>query len=48
MTHPGRTPRAVRTSFAAEREIELAALVDPAVRVAVARRGARLAGTLVE
>jgi chitin disaccharide deacetylase len=46
MIHPGRTPRAVRTSFGAEREVELAAAVDPAVRLAFRDAGVTLCGVL--
>ncbi len=44
MCHPGHAPTRARTSFAAEREIELAALCDPAMRGALARSGAELCG----
>lgn len=44
MCHPGYPPAHARTSFAAERELELAALCDPAARAAVAAAGAVLAG----
>lgn len=44
MCHPGRAPSQVRTSFGAEREVELAALCDPAARATLARRGAALRG----
>jgi predicted glycoside hydrolase/deacetylase ChbG (UPF0249 family) len=43
MAHPGYAPRHARTSFGAEREVELRALCHPAAREAVARAGARLA-----
>jgi hypothetical protein len=42
MAHPGYAPSHARTTFGAEREIELAALCDPAVRVAIDRGGVRL------
>jgi predicted glycoside hydrolase/deacetylase ChbG (UPF0249 family) len=42
MAHPGYAPRQARTSFGAEREVELRALCHPAAREAVARAGARL------
>lgn len=42
MAHPGFTPRLARTSFAAEREVELAALTSAAAREALAASGARL------
>lgn len=42
MAHPGHAPSHARTSFGAEREVELQALCDPAVRQAVARAGIRL------
>jgi predicted glycoside hydrolase/deacetylase ChbG (UPF0249 family) len=35
MCHPGYAPSRARTRFGAEREVELAALVDPAARAAV-------------
>ena len=44
MCHPGRAPTHVRTSFAAEREVELAALCDPGVRAALAAAGVALRG----
>jgi predicted glycoside hydrolase/deacetylase ChbG (UPF0249 family) len=44
MSHPGFTPTHARTSFAAEREVELSALCDPAARAAIASAGALLAG----
>jgi hypothetical protein len=43
MCHPGHAPSHARTRFGREREVELAALVDPAAREAVARGGAALA-----
>ncbi len=46
MMHPGYAPTHVRTSFGAEREIELAAATDPAVREAFRSAGATLAGAL--
>jgi chitin disaccharide deacetylase len=42
MCHPGYTPSHARTSFGAEREVELAALCDPGARDALARAGATL------
>lgn len=42
MAHPGHAPSQARTSFGAEREIELEALCDPGVRAAVERGGIRL------
>jgi predicted glycoside hydrolase/deacetylase ChbG (UPF0249 family) len=42
MCHPGRTPTHAKTSFGAEREVELAALCDGAVRRALAATTARL------
>lgn len=42
MAHPGHAPSHARTSFGAEREVELAALCDPAARALVARRGITL------
>jgi predicted glycoside hydrolase/deacetylase ChbG (UPF0249 family) len=39
MAHPGHRPSHARTSFAAEREVELAALCDPAAAELVRRRG---------
>ncbi|HEX9290732.1 MAG TPA: ChbG/HpnK family deacetylase, partial [Anaeromyxobacteraceae bacterium] len=42
MCHPGHAPTHARTSFAAERELELAALCDPAARLAVTAAGAVL------
>jgi predicted glycoside hydrolase/deacetylase ChbG (UPF0249 family) len=44
MCHPGYTPTHARTSFAAEREVELAALCEPAARAALAAAGVVLAG----
>jgi predicted glycoside hydrolase/deacetylase ChbG (UPF0249 family) len=44
MAHPGYPPERVRTSFGAERAIELAALTAGAAREAVARAGIRLSG----
>ncbi|HTP26373.1 MAG TPA: ChbG/HpnK family deacetylase [Anaeromyxobacteraceae bacterium] len=44
MCHPGYAPTHVRTSFGAEREVELAALCDPAVRLALERGAASLVG----
>jgi len=48
MIHPGHTPTHVRTSFGAEREVELAAAVDPRVRAAFRAAGAVLCGVLPE
>jgi predicted glycoside hydrolase/deacetylase ChbG (UPF0249 family) len=42
MAHPGYAPSRARTSFGAEREVELRALCHPAAREAVRRAGARL------
>ncbi len=42
MAHPGHPPSHARTSFGAEREIELRALCDPAARALLARSGVRL------
>jgi predicted glycoside hydrolase/deacetylase ChbG (UPF0249 family) len=42
MAHPGFPPAAARTSFGAEREVELAALCDPAARRAIAAAGIEL------
>lgn len=42
MAHPGHAPSHARTSFGAEREVELAALCDPRARVALDRGGVRL------
>ncbi len=42
MAHPGHRPSHARTSFGAEREIELAALCDPRARAVLAARGVRL------
>jgi predicted glycoside hydrolase/deacetylase ChbG (UPF0249 family) len=39
MAHPGHRPSHARTSFGAEREVELAALCDPAAVALVRRRG---------
>lgn len=44
MAHPGYPPRHVRTSFGAERQVELEALCSPRVRAQVAARGLRLVG----
>ncbi|MEI6224744.1 MAG: ChbG/HpnK family deacetylase [Deltaproteobacteria bacterium] len=46
MLHPGRTPTHVRTSFGAEREIELAAAIDPRVREAFLVAGVSVVGLL--
>jgi hypothetical protein len=48
MCHPGYTPSRVRSSFAAEREVELGALRDPRAREALRRAGARLCGVAPE
>jgi predicted glycoside hydrolase/deacetylase ChbG (UPF0249 family) len=48
MCHPGHPPSRVRSSFAAEREIELAALCDPRAREALRGAGARLSGVVPE
>jgi chitin disaccharide deacetylase len=42
MCHPGYAPSQARTSFGAEREVELAALCDPGAREALSRAGATL------
>jgi predicted glycoside hydrolase/deacetylase ChbG (UPF0249 family) len=42
MAHPGHAPSHARTSFGAEREIELAALCDPAARRLLDASGVRL------
>jgi len=42
MAHPGYAPSRARTSFGAEREIELRALCDPDARAAVEQAGLRL------
>ncbi len=47
MTHPGYAPSHARTSFGAEREVELRALRDPSARAAAAAAGLRL-GTYAE
>jgi len=44
MCHPGFTPTHARTTFAAEREVELAALCEPAARAALVAVDAVLAG----
>ncbi|HQR29316.1 MAG TPA: hypothetical protein PLL32_02830, partial [Anaeromyxobacteraceae bacterium] len=46
MMHPGRAPTHVRTSFGAEREVELAAATDRGVREAFRASGATLVGAL--
>jgi predicted glycoside hydrolase/deacetylase ChbG (UPF0249 family) len=46
MLHPGRTPTHVRTGFGAEREVELAAAVDPRVREAFRSAGVAVLGVL--
>ena len=48
MLHPGHLPTHVRTGFAAEREIELAAAVDARVREAFRAAGVALVGVLPE
>ena len=48
MLHPGHLPTHVRTGFAAEREIELAAAVDARVREAFGAAGVALVGVLPE
>jgi predicted glycoside hydrolase/deacetylase ChbG (UPF0249 family) len=42
MAHPGHAPSHARTSFGAEREVELAALVSPRVRDLVRSAGLHL------
>jgi predicted glycoside hydrolase/deacetylase ChbG (UPF0249 family) len=42
MAHPGHRPSHARTSFGAEREVELAALCAPAAREVLLRAGVRL------
>jgi predicted glycoside hydrolase/deacetylase ChbG (UPF0249 family) len=42
MAHPGLTPSRARTSFAAEREVELASLCHPEARAILDRGGVRL------
>jgi len=42
MAHPGYAPSWARTSFGAEREVELVALCDPEAREALGRAGLRL------
>lgn len=42
MAHPGHAPSHARTSFGVEREAELAALCDPAVRALLASEGVEL------
>jgi predicted glycoside hydrolase/deacetylase ChbG (UPF0249 family) len=42
MAHPGHAPSHARTSFGAEREVELGALCDPRARAALDRGGVRL------
>ena len=44
MCHPGHAPTHARTSFAAEREVELGALCSGAARRALEAAGAALAG----
>lgn len=48
MIHPGHAPTHVQTGFGPEREIELAAAVDPRVREAFRAAGAELCGVLPE
>ncbi len=48
MIHPGHAPTHVQTGFGVEREIELAAAVDPRVREAFRAAGALLCGVLPE
>jgi hypothetical protein len=48
MLHPGHLPTRVRTGFAAERETELAAAVDPRVREAFRTASVGLVGVLPE
>jgi predicted glycoside hydrolase/deacetylase ChbG (UPF0249 family) len=48
MIHPGHAPTHVRTGFGVEREIELAAAVDPRVREAFRLAGATPCGVLPE
>jgi len=43
MAHPGHPPSHARTSFGAEREVELRSLCDPAAREALRAAGVRLA-----
>jgi predicted glycoside hydrolase/deacetylase ChbG (UPF0249 family) len=42
MSHPGYAPSRTRTSFGKEREVELAALLDPRVRAVLERLGVEL------
>ncbi len=42
MSHPGYAPSSARTSFGQEREVELAALLDPRARAVLERRGVKL------
>jgi predicted glycoside hydrolase/deacetylase ChbG (UPF0249 family) len=44
MAHPGHAPSHARTSFGAEREVELAALCDPRAKALLADRAVRLCG----
>lgn len=44
MAHPGHRPSHARTSFGAEREVELAALCSPRARALADARGLRLGG----
>jgi predicted glycoside hydrolase/deacetylase ChbG (UPF0249 family) len=48
MMHPGWRPTHVRTSFGGEREVELAAAVDPRVRESLRVAGVALVGFLPE
>jgi chitin disaccharide deacetylase len=43
MCHPGETPRSVRSGYAGQREVELATLVAPEARAALARANVVLA-----
>jgi predicted glycoside hydrolase/deacetylase ChbG (UPF0249 family) len=44
MAHPGYPPKAVRTSFGPERQVELRALCSPRARAALSTTGAALGG----
>ncbi len=46
MAHPGHAPSHARTSFGAEREVELRALCAPAARELLLSQGVRLCGYL--
>jgi len=48
MIHPGHAPSHVATGFGKEREIELAAALDPRVREAFRAAGVALLGVLPE